>query len=463
MNTAALRLTMIIALIGLSWGLSAQQPQQPRQYYHNVGDTIYDSNAIYFWQWHPTRWIDSSRHNDIAANLIFCEWYDDILSYCYTDHPINIIGIAGACTIHRIDHLAPPDTIMPRREFLRIYDACPDSFPLKKEVEWHHVPPDRYLSLKSQKGTGQCCEDNIIGRDVVPIYEFYFDDKPVTVTDSFYVGGTMYSSGDLTDPENPSRYIINDHYTAYYALVGFSDKNSFCPQCPRPHLLQKYRSRYHQTFGQWIWKDSERFLLIFPIIEIDTTYNPQPQDTFVCPTASGLQVASQSDQTTWLMWNSSSEHQSWQISYGEAGTAPGEGTTDSVSGPPIFSIVGLDSCRSYVAYVRAVCEHGDSTYFSDWSDPLDIYHCDHPVSIESSSPLDQFTQIIPSPASGTAQVVSSFQLQRIEVFNTAGTSVYDSSADGISHSIDVSGWESGFYFAVIHSAGGIVTKKLVVK
>ena len=461
MGAAALRLTMIVALVGLSWKLSAQQP---RQYYHNVGDTIYDSNAIYFWPWHPARWVDSSQHNRLGCCPFDGDWYDDLLTYCYTEQPINIVGIAGACTMMDIVHRTQVDT-MPRQEYLRIYDACPDSFPLKKEVAWHPTAPDRYMSVKKQTSQDNCCNGLSLIREVVPIYEFYFEDKPITVTDSFYVGGTMYSNEyNLTDEPSGGGTSTNVYYAAYYSVMGL-EYDPQCPQCPRPQLLQKFRIRNHPRFtrGQWYWQESEQFLLIFPIIEIDTTYNPQPQDTFVCPTASGLQVASQSDQTTWLMWNSSSEHQSWQISYGEAGTAPGEGTTDSVSGPPIFSIVGLDSCRSYVAYVRAVCEHGDSTYFSDWSDPLDIYHCDHPVSTEGSSPLDRFTQIIPSPASGTAQVVSSFQLQRIEVFNTAGTSVYDSSADGISHSIDISGWESGFYFAVIHSAGGIVTKKLVVK
>ena len=75
---------------------------------------------------------------------------------------------------------------------------------------------------------------------------------------------------------------------------------------------------------------------------------------------------------------------------------------------------------------------------------------------------ERYTGLSPNPAAGTARVVSSFGLTRVEAYNAAGNKVYDRPAAGYSATIDVGRWPAGVYILHIHTPMGATMKKLTV-
>ena len=84
------------------------------------------------------------------------------------------------------------------------------------------------------------------------------------------------------------------------------------------------------------------------------------------------------------------------------------------------------------------------------------------LSIGQSDMLQRFTGVMPNPAVGVAKVVSSFGMQRVEVYDATGAKVYDSRAAGLSHTLDVDRWPAGTYLVRIHTPQGVAVKRLVV-
>ena len=445
------------------------------QVYHNVGDTIYGRSDIYHYQW----WTDDFYQDPEG---IICFGFgvgngarrDNLLRYCYTENTLSVVGLAASFRVR--DNLTRTDYVdtLVWDEYLYLYDAYPDSFPLKKAVPVHPSDPYRYISLQLRYAFNDPCCPTIssYSTQVHRMYEYYFD-KPVFVEDSFYVGGSVYSEKhDWTQCDTCESGFYHERYKLAYGVLGRSDPPlNMCPTCPTLSFLYKF---YAYELNRWMYENNGFFMLVFPIIEIDTTNrpDPHPQDTFACPPVGGFQVASISGETVWLMWNSNSEHDSWELSYGPAGITPEQGTVVPVSGPPIYAMTGLDSCRLYSAYIRPVCHHGDSTCYGEWVPQdtssgqgrgLDVYLCDSmpPVGIPNT-PLEQFTYVVPSPASDQVQVMSGFKLLQVDVYDLSGETVYSAAASSVSTSIDVSSWPQGVYIAVIHTQGGIVTRKVVV-
>lgn len=82
------------------------------------------------------------------------------------------------------------------------------------------------------------------------------------------------------------------------------------------------------------------------------------------------------------------------------------------------------------------------------------------VGIENM--IQRLITISPNPAHGNVKVLSSFGLQKIETFNTAGKMVFSDEADGYSSTIDVTSWPKGPYVLRITTPMGTTTKKLLV-
>ena len=160
-----------------------------------------------------------------------------------------------------------------------------------------------------------------------------------------------------------------------------------------------------------------------------------------------------------LLWNTNSEHHSWQVSYGADGTLPDDGIL--VNCPiQVTQICGLDSGQRYVAYIRAVCEHDSTLVYSDWSDGIVL----DPAGTEGIDPADaSFTTLIPNPATDLVQVVSALPFVRIEVYDMKGIRMLDLPAVGTTATFNVGGWPSDLYIVVVHSSVGNVTRKLIVR
>jgi hypothetical protein len=77
--------------------------------------------------------------------------------------------------------------------------------------------------------------------------------------------------------------------------------------------------------------------------------------------------------------------------------------------------------------------------------------------------LERYVGLQPNPATERVQVLSSFGLQRIEVYNATGVKVDERKAAGYSATLDVSALPAGPYLVRIATPRGTVTKKLVVR
>ncbi len=469
-------------------------------YYYHTGDTIVGRSPIYFYQWWSEQWLADTSHRLVHGHINWrhpsdwpYEWaryttglfvpHGEMLQYCYTDTPLEIIGIATAAIVTGIyGNNDLPGYTPEIQEYLRLYEASEDTFMLLKEVPFDHTLEKRYLEINTRHpynlmSDSVCCYHHPIDRtNYIGIREHYFD-KPVTVMDSFYVGLTTECHYFNLPPTEENPHIPNIGVTGYsvfwdstyYASFYFFNCSNFCESTPS--ALHKYRhiawdwNTGDTVDGSWHWWNSPYFMLEFPIVVIDSSYIIPPYE---CPPVQNVRLAQQGDGEAYVMWDTHGDHNLWQVSYGPANMDPDSGTV--VNCPiQVGRIQGLDSCTHYWAYVRAVCNH-DSICYSRWSDPVDIYFCDttgggsgggDPEGILTA--LDAMTYIIPNPASSDVTVYSSFNISRIEAHSLQGVKTMDIPASGISASFDVKDWPSGVYVITIHTQGGNVTKKLVVQ
>ncbi len=93
---------------------------------------------------------------------------------------------------------------------------------------------------------------------------------------------------------------------------------------------------------------------------------------------------------------------------------------------------------------------------------VDTTHVDT-VAIRMPEYYGRYVSVSPNPATGSAEVLSSFGVSRVEVFNAAGRKMMDLKAEGLKATLDVSKLPSGAYLLRIHTPQGVTTKKLVVR
>ena len=500
----------ISLFIILLTGLSAPMLSMAQR--HHPGDTIFGRSPYYHYDWWSEDWLSDTTHKlnllkvikDTMYNASSAEgishshygpWWNNfngtILRRCNTggNKPLTIYGIAGAWTVepyyifdgyHSIN-LSTPFNEPYTQDSLFLYEYINDTFQLLKAVQWHYDDPNLFMKLDVRdldfstpltpnslaKPADTCCrneDDYTVMSHTIPIWEYYFD-TPVVVVDSFYVGySTSWSKFD--NPPNIMDSVSNALFLGYFPFPGRGDE---CRKCPglTPHFLYKYRGIQGHSItgtylvdGNWHWTEFPEFLLVFPIIGIDST-EPIVPPAPVCPPVENFRLASRDKTSATLLWDTHVSHQSWQVSYGPQGTPPDSGTLLNCSlqvGQPS----GLDSATHYTAYIRAVCNF-DSLCYSQWSDPIDIPPYGEPWNESIETTLEHYTYLIPNPATTQVKVFSSFSLTRVEAFDLGGRQLLDMQASGLSASFSVEGWNAGTYIVIIHTPQGRTAKKLVVK
>ena len=458
-------------IILLSFMTVLTLPSKAQYFYNNIGDTIRGHCPIYYnYNYWPEYYF--STHPDKAGGNVYGWFYrhgrpdfelrnGEILRYHYTDQPLKVLGLAG-CVYSSYPTLVP--------EYFLLYDYDDrDSFYLAGALQCSSNDSiTRYMELEKRlKGSRCCFYDTAVQREIMPTTEVYFD-KPITVTDSFYVGISQYGKVwgvEWTTYDGPRQIAFA---TYGYHPVGYCEET----ECSlvTPFSLYKWRNLYGPNNWYmvpianpvWQWEEFPQYLMVFPIIEVDTSY------AYVCPQVSNLHVESVAtigDTTNCaiLLWNSiGASDTTYELCYGLAGSAPEQCTT-LFSQYPAKSICGLDSCTHYVVYVRAKCHRGSIEFYSPWSDAVDIYICDKPDETAVGDILDRFTYIMPNPATAAVTVASSYSITRIEAYDLGGGKMLDMKAAGLSAKFSVDSWPSGTYVVVIHTPNGTATKKLVVK
>ena len=458
--------------------------------YHRVGDTIRGRWPAYFYQWWVDEWInDTNNHQSSIEYPRFLHKVDRLLRYCYTDRPVRIKGIA-LCSVagrtssninhtpallfptFRVDSLSLP-------EYVYLYDACADSFPLKFEAEWSPRDSCRYIEVIERLELSPpglqlfCCDSLGFFYHYFPIREYYME-KSITVEDSFYVGFSLNSYyHDIPDHNDYFTGFINpDRYTPEYANLGFLDEvsshyNNDClhVNC-EPMTPQLYRfintgvNTSPYTVNQWYWTEFNTSYLIFPIIDfLDST---EVIDSFACQEATAFRVGAIGHGSADLVWYATQDNQYWIVSYGEEGTLPDSGAIDTVH-TTYATLTDIDSCKHYVAYLRSVCLHNDSLYVSDWSEGLDIYVCDTtpPDTVNISSIHKESVHLVPNPAKTQVRVIADCQVSLVSVFDSKGTALTSIAPSGNDILLDIKEWPDGVYIVKIHTPQGVIIRKLL--
>ena len=77
--------------------------------------------------------------------------------------------------------------------------------------------------------------------------------------------------------------------------------------------------------------------------------------------------------------------------------------------------------------------------------------------------LDRFTRIMPNPTSEVVNVLSSYRLESVAVYDLSGRLLLEQAAEGIYATLNVSALSRGTYIVAIRTLQGVATKKLVVE
>lgn len=483
-------LFIAFSLIVLTAGKSVRA-QYSQYYYHLEGDTIEWRSEIGYYDW----WEFEPFYEDNLTVTLFKYPYPGpagmgdstaILQRFYTPAPLKIIGIAGAALRGRgniawIDSLFVPDTNM-FQEYYLIYDSDSTGMTLKAQVPWSPFEYKRTLHImvhRSGIGIDSCCFYN--PREFfLPIHEYYFD-SAFYVSDTFYVGGTFFGNRSSLICGIPSADSIHTGY--YYANMGYVkyacnlklQVEAAPPNtgCYPPGLCLKRRKEmpgtyfppshpripYDQREWEVWWDPAFGSMLIYPIVEVDTTVPPAG----VCPPVANVQAVVEGTTAT-VTWDDCSNYQSFLLCYGLCEAPEEQWQTITIEGSAQYTLVGLDSGACYGVRLKAQCEKEDSP----WSDtvflytPQDTTHVDT-VGIGGPTALSQLTFLVPNPAKDEVTVSSSFNLREIDIWTVGGVWVHHQSASGHQVTVPIDFLRPGTYIVAIRTHDGTTHKKLLIQ
>ena len=430
-------LCTILLLIGSTLNAQVSHPQ----------DTLVSRVPNYFYQF----WFDSIdcevQHGYWDCNkLIKDSYFDEIAKYNYTDKMLKVVGVAAMIYTKLETGIAPgfytsPTTID------TTYDNWFEIFSLYK-------PSDTGMALLASQrytvlDTARCVKvyynpeipvPDSVGSMILPVFEAYFD-KPVYITDSFYVAATNYNG--KFDPQTNTYPGFSAHILCYKT-----------PSWPNITCFPQKRARRFMG-GDWDFGATSIVDFIFPIIALDT-----------CKPVTGLTFDGQDSLHVYLSWLRGEHNDSWELAYGPA-----------VADPDSFAVVDCNNIRctlqgltpgtKYAARVRGVC-FNDSVY-SDWSDTIQFHVAEYnpPVCIPSVTANAPFT-LTPNPAHDYVVLdlkdgVSDPKHCTLTVSDASGREVLSLNIAAPHTRINTRTLPKGMYFVTLTTPKGSSTQKLIVE
>ena len=337
-----------------------------------------------------------------------------------------------------------------------------------KTVRWTDSLPFRYVQFNSFDyiESSQTYGEHFSA--AVKAYEFYFD-KPVEVTDTFFVGYQTLGDDGLQHPEATTGASLRGWVmmaTVYNTI--HSDNDSIVHPIWRTISDNIAWSGHH-----WKWAG------LFPIIEQppcnpDTlTCSPVP-DFGVLPLMSGDEVR--------FAWYALPSHRNFQISIGPYGTPPDDNPIYDAATQPFALTGNWDSTIYYAAYIRAQCSrycHPDSTLvWSDWSNPVFFYtgrtmpdttHQHNPEGINAPDAKAPLFTLTPNPAHNSVTVTLNPQFSipnsqfSISLTDAAGRELLTLPVTSQKLSIPLAKYPAGTYFLTLRTPSSRSTQRLVIE
>lgn len=401
------------------------------------------------------------------------------LEYNYIDGEVNVYGITiiGKPSIGMGGVDYPPfDYPFIPSEYLMLYDATPDSLILKKQVLFDHLDThafrgEEYLPDRWSMGVFLCDADMVTRSTGGGLYRWdFFFDKPVQVSDSFYVGLTQHLEIlELTWPEEPVP--LYDRFCAgIYTTDGMaSGRIIYDSSCWMPlrncklRLTRSYDSIAASLLGlrmnEWVNFGSHEFFLCLPIIRVfDTIW---AVDTPACLPVQDFSIMSRFGDTVILRWLPPEERNEFQVSYGPEGFDPDSGTFVLVTANRWRYIDTLRTGQVMEARVRTVCRELDTLRYSEWSEA--VYWQTRNAGVNAPKLVDDI-KIAPNPATDKVVVSSEMHLiEGIDVYNSVGK--WYGAWQPHSHQavFSVKNWPAGAYVVVVFTEHGDIKKRFVVE
>lgn len=179
-----------------------------------------------------------------------------------------------------------------------------------------------------------------------------------------------------------------------------------------------------------------------------------------CEVPEGLRVQPLQRNGVIVRWNPG-DAGLWELTlWREEGTD----TTLMQSQVEYVEVDDLDTAVWYAVRLRAVC---DSNNLSEWTDTVRFFVPNwdttgtEPIAVETA--VDRSTHLMPNPTNDKVTVVSTYQLQKVELFGIDGKRIASYPADGLSAELDLSAYPSGTYIVRATTSAGVTTKRLVKK
>lgn len=427
-------------------------------YQHNIGLCVSCWDAIYQSPWFAC----SSLSAALGDSAI-------VLQRFFTPVPLKIIGVAGS--VHQGEYFSLESRPSVTQEYFYVYDATPTGLVQVAEAPWNILDSHRTLHIISHNNTeyiymnDPCCGVNRPRDEYIPIYEYYFD-SAIYVTDSFYVGGSLYCTTLYPHPADSG---VSTSYrmvsTPYSDVEGcdFGHISSYCRPLNFAFVAMGkdfnwgWGTRYYELYES----NSSMFpSIIYPIIEVDTTVPPEDY----CPQVGGLEVLQVDSGCVTVMWDDFPNYTSVMLQYGPVNVPFEDWTTVDIYDSTFYRICGLTTTGLYGVRIKALCKKKEAS----WSDRVTFYSSGTHDNTDDSTAvvptvLSAYTFLSPNPAHGSTWVSSSFSLQNIDIYNAQGILVYSEHATGHRYEVHLDGLPAGTYIMVITTFNGTTHKKMVIK
>lgn len=411
-------------------------------------DTIHGREITYYYM----DWIDSTENCSPVIG-VSGEIPYEVAKYCYTDSVLPVIGVA-ASILTRLEtgvsaSQVSDTSLQDWTDYLRLYKPLPDNaMTLLAQSEYTILDTTRMISVAGLNLTSMETQMSDETHWLFPIYEAYFD-KPYYVTDSFYVSAACMNN--QMDRESQL-------YAKCPTSITTWQNTDFCN-----HAVQRFAYRSFFS-GAWQKYEYGTIYWLWPIIDTTGMNYIAPCDTFFCAGVSDLHVGHPNHVRGGIIdfvWTGAADHSRWQLSYGPAGTAPGEGSILNCSTPAV-DVYGMQDSVHYVCYVRGYCDMCHK--WGDWSEGFEYWKemYTEPAEIRPGR-LDRFVTVMPNPATQYVSIMSSFKISRIEAFDLQGALVDEQPVDAFGATLDLSRWPRGTYILNIRTNQGTMARKIVVE
>lgn len=466
------RCCAVIAFVLLSVG--SVEAQWSHLYYHRTGDTIKYDSPIYYHNWWE---YENSYQNHFFTVGPTGNHYPNerkLLSYCFTDEPMEIIGVAIAKpTIVPVTGegglIEWPDTT-PKQEYVLIYEALPDTLMEVASAPWHVSDPARLLYIR---GRGHydiyvydprysCCVDEPWSK-YIGILEYYFD-NPIIVNDSFYVGRTCNSAIDTSDFitfENSLGTFMHQEITGRHSPVYSCKEGEDEYECDFTWPTVRYGFQYAPTGGiardtVYRYSDFVNIPVIFPIIRVDTTVPPADY----CPPVENVHIENAGGGSVNVTWDAFVNHQyGYEVRFGARNMPPSQ-WENVYTDINMLHLEGLNTGLFYALYVRPYCDEEGSVGL--WCDTVYFQPTDSvDVSIDIT-PLARHTRVVPNPARETVTMQSDYVILQVDVYDSKGQHVLNIAKSGKQVTADITSLSAGQYTLMVKTPNGVTPKTLLV-